>query len=58
MENDPTKRKKSNSKKLKDWKELLINKLKNIATILKIIIKVDKEDKEYNYKNGRYFKTK
>ena len=48
MENDPTKRKKSNSKKSKDWKELLINKLKNIATILKIIIKVDKEDKEYD----------
>lgn len=48
VDNDPTKRKKSNNSKAKNWLELLINKLLNIATILKIIIKVDEEDKEYD----------
>ena len=46
MDNDPTKRKKKKNEK--DWLELLINKLLNIATILKIIIKVYEEDKEYD----------
>ena len=47
INNDPTKRKKN--KRALNWVELLTDKLLNIAIILKLkIIKVDKEDKEYD----------
>ena len=46
VDNDPTKREKKKNEK--DWLELLTDKLLNIAIILKIIIKVDEEDKEYD----------